>query len=91
MIIGLIVTSVSWGVKGVHGYKLHGLVWTDFPTHGFPSVPLTQTNYLVFVPPAQATEHSPQFFISIQYESLLLTLPYPNLELASHPLGSRWG
>jgi len=66
MIIGLIVTLLSKGPNGVQGYMLHGEDYTDFPTQGFPSEPLTHTNYLVFVPPPQASEQSPQFYINIQ-------------------------
>lgn len=42
MTIGFIVTSVLFLGKGVHGYILHGIVYRDFPLHGFPLVPLTQ-------------------------------------------------
>ena len=41
-IIGKMVVYLSLAAKGVQGCKLQGLVWTDFPSQGFPSVPLTQ-------------------------------------------------
>jgi hypothetical protein len=36
---------------------LQGLVCRDLPLQGFPKVPFTHINYLVAVPPPQATEH----------------------------------
>lgn len=65
-IIGRTSVDSSLGLKGSHGCILQGLVWTDFPTHGFLSVPKIQISYLVASPPSHALEQGPQLFNNLQ-------------------------